>query len=127
MADILAVFALVRLNDDKHVQLPGPQNGSPGCQTNIDEFCRGALLWVAGAALLYEVRHVRLAVWHRRRTGLLLPHLEGLRDLPGHHLQQQNPQAEDVDLDSTISQSLSFCCATCTTHCADMCPGRKHQ
>ena len=57
-----------------------------------------ALRGVGLAALLDQIHDARLAALAGHQGGQLLPHLIGLRDPPGDHLPQQDPQAKDVDL-----------------------------
>ena len=71
----------------------------------------GALRGVGLAALLDQVHNARLATPAGRQRGQLLPHLIGLRNPPGDHLPQQDPQAEHVDLQHhmpSLSQRCSW-------------------
>ena len=78
----------------------------PGGESVVDMLGGGALRGVAGAALADELDDVRRAAVPGQERAHLLPHLVRLRDLPRHHLPQQDAQAEDVDL-HVRKQSLS--------------------
>ena len=69
----------------------------------------GALRGVGLAALLYQVHDVRLAALAGDQGRQLLAHLVGLRDPPSHHLPQQDPQAEDVDLHHHVPRLSRRC------------------